>query len=83
MPPQTLSLICFSTSPLLLSPKKIPTKITPKKKKKKKPTLVPPSPTILSQKSCTKKLKKNSANARREELEKHWHRLQEEACVVD
>jgi hypothetical protein len=52
------------------------------KKKKNKPTLVPPSPTTLSQKSCKKKLKKISANARRKELEKHWDRLNEEAKLV-
>jgi hypothetical protein len=79
-PPQTLSLISFSTSPLLSPKKKIPKKITQKKKNLHFFLLLQ----LFSHRNLAqKKLKRNSANARREELEKHLDRLNEEACVVD
>jgi len=84
--PPKPSLSSASPHPLFSPPKKFQQKSPQKKKqknKKKSYSCSSFSNYSLAEILHKKTKKKNSANARREELEKHWHRLQEEACVVD
>jgi hypothetical protein len=83
-PPNPLSHLLLHIPSSSLPKKKFQQKSPQKKKKKKKSYYCSSlSKNYIKEILHKKTKKKNSANARREALEKHWHRLQEEACVVD